>query len=58
LNVPHSVLDNNYGKISTFVDAWSKSFDKLGRPLSTSVDEAVATFLDICKGNPAPMDQG
>ncbi len=58
LNVPHSVLDNNYGKISTFVDAWSKPFEKLARPLSTSVDEAVATFLDICKGSPTPMDRG
>ncbi|TYO61587.1 exopolysaccharide biosynthesis protein [Bradyrhizobium hipponense] len=58
LNVPHSVLDNNYGKISTFVDAWSKPFEKLGRPLSTSVDEAVATFLDICKGAPASPNQG
>jgi exopolysaccharide biosynthesis predicted pyruvyltransferase EpsI len=57
LNVPHSVLDNNYGKISTFVDAWSKPFERLAKPLSTSVDEAVATFLDICKGSPAPTDQ-
>ncbi|MGV7219708.1 polysaccharide pyruvyl transferase family protein [Bradyrhizobium sp. UFLA05-112] len=58
LNVPHSVLDNNYGKISTFVDAWSKPFEKLGRPLSRSVDEAVATFLDICKSSRVPADQG
>lgn len=56
LNVPHSVLDNNYGKISTFIDAWSKPFDKLARPLSTSVDEAVTTFLDICKGSPASTE--
>jgi exopolysaccharide biosynthesis predicted pyruvyltransferase EpsI len=57
LNVPHSVLDNNYGKISTFVDAWSKPFERLAKPLSKSVDEAVGTFLDICKGSPAPTDQ-
>ncbi|MCK1334622.1 polysaccharide pyruvyl transferase family protein [Bradyrhizobium sp. 38] len=57
LNVPHSVLDNNYGKISTFVDAWSKPFEKLGRPLSTSVDEAVATFLGMCKGAPTSPNQ-
>jgi pyruvyl transferase EpsO len=57
LNVPHSVLDNNYGKISTFIDAWSKAFEKLSRPLSTSVDEAVATYLEICKERPAPTDQ-
>ncbi|QQO20335.1 polysaccharide pyruvyl transferase family protein [Bradyrhizobium diazoefficiens] len=54
LNVPHSVLDNNYGKISTFVDAWSKPFEKLSRPLSTTVDEAIATFLHVCKAGPAP----
>ena len=53
LNVPHSVLDNNYGKISTFVDAWSKPFEKLSRPLSTSVAEALAKFL----GGSAPTDQ-
>jgi pyruvyl transferase EpsO len=58
LNVPHSVLDNNYGKISTFIDAWSKAFEKLGQPLSTSVDEAVATYLDICKDSSAPTDRG
>lgn len=57
LNVPHSVLDNNYGKISTFVDAWSKPFERLAKPLSTSVDEAVATFLDICKGSSVPTDR-
>jgi pyruvyl transferase EpsO len=57
LNVPHSVLDNNYGKISTFIDAWSGPFDKLGRPLSASVDEAVATFLEFRKGSPASTDQ-
>ncbi|WFU39390.1 polysaccharide pyruvyl transferase family protein [Bradyrhizobium sp. CB82] len=58
LNVPHSVLDNNYGKISTFVDAWSRPFEKLSRPLSTSVDEAVASFLKIGKSGPSPSDQG
>jgi pyruvyl transferase EpsO len=58
LNIPHSILDNNYGKISTFIDAWSKPFEKLHRPLSTSVDEAIATFLDTCKGSRVPTDQG
>lgn len=58
LNVPHSLLDNNYGKISTFVDAWSKPFEKLSRPLSTSVDDALANFLNIGQGSSAPTDQG
>ena len=43
LNLPHAVLDNNYGKISRFIEAWTKSFDGLHQPICVSLDDAVRT---------------
>jgi exopolysaccharide biosynthesis predicted pyruvyltransferase EpsI len=39
LGIPHTVLDNSYGKLSAFIEAWTKSCPFL--TLSPSLDEAL-----------------
>ena len=34
LNIPHTVLDNNYGKIKRFIDVWTHELDILSRAQS------------------------
>jgi exopolysaccharide biosynthesis predicted pyruvyltransferase EpsI len=38
LDIPHVALDNSYGKIGGFIDAWTHGYDGLRR--ATTVDEA------------------
>ncbi len=41
LDIPHVVLDNSYGKITTFIDAWTKtSRFRLARDLDTAAELA------------------
>jgi hypothetical protein len=42
--MPHTVLDNNYGKIGGFVKAWSRAFEKATGPIG-KLDEAVEAYL-------------
>ena len=42
LNVPHTVLDNNYGKVSGFAEAWTKNVD-IAR-FAHSLDTALGQF--------------
>lgn len=44
LDLPHTVVDNNYGKIGEFMDAWTSSFEKVVGPLET-LDEAIQFYL-------------
>jgi exopolysaccharide biosynthesis predicted pyruvyltransferase EpsI len=44
LDIPHTVLDNNYGKIGGFVEAWTRSLDKMTGPIG-ELDEAIEAYL-------------
>ena len=44
LDMPHTVLDNNYGKIGGFVKAWSRAFEKATGPIG-KLDEAIEAYL-------------
>lgn len=39
LDIPHCVLDNSYGKLGTFIDAWKTSGDKVAQ--ASGMDEAL-----------------
>ncbi|MGY4606990.1 exopolysaccharide biosynthesis predicted pyruvyl transferase EpsI [Bradyrhizobium sp. USDA 4474] len=44
LDLPHTVIDNNYGKIGEFMDTWTNSFEKVVGPVQT-LDEAIQLYL-------------
>jgi exopolysaccharide biosynthesis predicted pyruvyltransferase EpsI len=41
-NIPHTVIDNNYGKISQFIKAWTSDFEHLH--LAHDIGEAMAYY--------------
>lgn len=43
LDLPHTVLDNNYGKIGAYVEAWTKSFDGLSES-SGELDQEIKLY--------------
>lgn len=47
LDIPHCVLDNSYGKISTFVDAWKTCGDNVSQ--ATGLDEAIDWYRTITR---------
>lgn len=50
LGIPHVILDNSYGKLSSFHKAWTRDID--GVQLARSADEAVAMASELA-GAPA-----
>jgi pyruvyl transferase EpsO len=40
LDIPHVALDNSYGKVGGFIEAWTKPYAGLRR--ATTMDEALA----------------
>jgi pyruvyl transferase EpsO len=45
LGIPHIVLDNNYGKLSSFIDTWTRDNPLLHRASSTSEAKQIAERL-------------
>ncbi|MBH5368996.1 polysaccharide pyruvyl transferase family protein [Bradyrhizobium glycinis] len=52
LDVPHTVVDNNYGKIGGFVESWTHSFAKLVGPVP-SLAQALDIYVHSLMGNTA-----